>query len=48
MTFDQLVTAITRVLPECSFGEDLDGQIIVYTNKQLDESDALVELEEQS
>lgn len=44
--FAELTSAITRLLPSSSFGEDNDGQIIIYTNKRLDESDALIEMED--
>ena len=32
MTYTQLVQAISQILPECSFDEDLEGQIVIYTN----------------
>lgn len=34
MTFNQLVAAIMAVCPEASFDEDLEGQIVIYTNLQ--------------
>lgn len=33
-TFGELHAAIMSILPNASFGEDNDGQIIVYTNMQ--------------
>lgn len=35
MTFTELRAAITAVIPGASFGEDNDGQIIIYTNKKI-------------
>ena len=32
MTFDDLVSEITEVLPNCEFGNDTEGQVIIYTN----------------
>ena len=32
MTYTQLVQAISQILPECSFDEDNEGQIVIYTN----------------
>jgi len=32
MTFDELVSKIIEILPTCEFGEDLDGQMVIYTN----------------
>ena len=32
MTYNELVAKIQAVLPEASFGEDLDGQVVIYTN----------------
>lgn len=34
MTYTELVNVITTALPDASFGEDNDGQLIVYTNKK--------------
>ena len=31
-TFSELVKRIKEVLPEASFDEDLEGQIVIYTN----------------
>ena len=33
MTFNQLATEILKVCPQASFGDDNDGQIVIYTNK---------------
>ena len=30
--YEDLVKAIAEVLPEASFGEDNDGQLVIYTN----------------
>ena len=32
MTFDELFQKICEALPGASFGEDNDGQIVIYTN----------------
>lgn len=32
MTFTQLEAAIRQFLPNASFGEDMDGQLIIYTD----------------
>lgn len=32
MTFNELVCAILEVCPTASFGEDNEGQIIIYTD----------------
>lgn len=34
MNFDELMTAILKILPEASFDEDNDGQIVIYTNME--------------
>lgn len=31
-TFNELVAAILKVVPNASFGEDNDGQIVIYTD----------------
>jgi hypothetical protein len=32
-TFDELLSAILKILPDAQLGEDNDGQLIIYTNK---------------
>jgi hypothetical protein len=32
LTYAELVAKIQTILPEASFGEDLEGQIIIHTN----------------
>lgn len=34
MTLDQLMEQILSVLPQAEFGEDSDGQIVIYTNME--------------
>jgi hypothetical protein len=34
MTFNELVTEILKVLPNATFGEDILGQIVIYTGKE--------------
>lgn len=51
-TFTELVKAILEILPQATFGDDNDGQIIIYTNKILvknltaEETDEIVEIPE--
>ena len=32
MTFDELYEKVLEILPRASFGEDNDGQLIIYTD----------------
>jgi len=49
-TFNELVKEVLRICPNAQFGQDNDGQIIVYTNKTLvsdltaEATDAIVEM----
>jgi hypothetical protein len=36
MTFDELSKAILEVLPRAQLGEDMDGQIVIYTDMMID------------
>jgi len=36
MTFNELSKAILEVLPRAQLGEDMDGQIVIYTDMMLD------------
>lgn len=48
-TYSSLVAAIAAVLPNASFGEDNDGQLVVYTNlKQIsgDDDAELVDMDD--
>ena len=38
MTFDELYKAILEVCPHAQLDEDLDGQIVVYTDLMIDEN----------
>ena len=39
MTFNDLVSEILKICPDASFGDDFDGQIVIYTDlKFADES----------
>ena len=31
MTYDELVAAILKILPEAQLDEDLDGQVVIYS-----------------
>ena len=45
-TTDDLLRAILAILPNATIDEDLEGQIIVYTNKkEVGEDGTLVEFE---
>lgn len=47
MTYAELVKSIEDILPGATFGEDNDGQLIIYTNKSEIGYDAeLIEMEE--
>ena len=35
MKYNDMVKAILAICPGASFGEDNDGQIVVYTNKKM-------------
>jgi len=34
MTLDELMQKVLEILPDASFGEDEEGQVIIYTNLQ--------------
>jgi hypothetical protein len=36
MTYDELCSALLKVLPRATFDEDLEGQLIIYTDLCLD------------
>lgn len=38
MTFNELRFAIEELLPGAQLDEDMDGQIVVYTNLMIDEN----------
>lgn len=42
-TFSELVLAITEILPNATFDQDNDGQVIIYTDLELTADDRLVE-----
>lgn len=39
MTFDDLCRIVLEILPEATFDEDDDGQIVIYTNLESISSD---------
>jgi hypothetical protein len=51
-TFNELIKETLRICPNAQFGQDNDGQIIIYTNKTLvsdltaEATDAIVEMPE--
>lgn len=46
MTYQQLVRAIAKILPNATLGEDNDGQLIVYTNlSEVENEDELVDFD---
>lgn len=42
--YGKLVKQIGKILPNATFGEETDGQLVIYTNKQLDSKCALIEM----
>ena len=48
MTFQELVEAIAKILPNAEVGEDSDGQIVVYTSlSEAPNKEELVEFQEE-
>lgn len=45
MTLNELIKAIAPFLPELTFGEECDGQLIIYTNLREDDNGNLVRFE---
>jgi hypothetical protein len=41
-TFDDLYKAITAILPSASFGEDNEGQVVIFTDLTVALGDVLV------
>lgn len=46
MDFAELHDRIIAVLPEATFGEDNDGQLVIYTNLMETEDETLVSLDD--
>lgn len=42
--FSDLYEAIAKILPSASFGEDNEGQILIYTDLALNDNDSIVPL----
>lgn len=40
-TFGELVDVICEILPNATFGDDNDGQLIIYTNLHISNDDSL-------
>ncbi len=47
MTTDELLRQILAILPGASIDEDLEGQIVIYTDKKEDASGNLEDFETQ-
>ena len=45
MKFNKAVKEILKVFPYATFGEDNDGQVVIYTDKRLDQRDNLVDFD---
>lgn len=45
MKYQWLVETVTELLPCCSFDEDNEGQIVIYTNVRRNSDDVLIDLE---
>lgn len=46
MTLNELMQKISEILPEAEMGDDLDGQIIIYTNMMIDRDENLISFTE--
>lgn len=44
-TLQDLMAYVLKLLPEATVGEDLDGQLVIYTNKAVDENDRVINFE---
>ena len=44
-TIQDLMNEIGKHLPNATFGEDLDGQLVIYTDMVIDASDNLIPIE---
>ena len=48
ITWEELVEEINKLLPRASFGNDNEGQIIIYTNLTNDDNYNLVDMDEEN
>lgn len=46
MNLNELINKIIHIVPNCTVGEDNDGQIIINTNLKINDHDELVDLDE--
>ena len=44
MTYNEMAQKVLEIFPLANFGEDLDGQIVVYTDKTLNPDGEVVAL----
>ncbi len=44
-TLQELLDAVWKVLPNATFGEDLDGQLVIYTDLKVNRGDTLAPIE---
>jgi len=46
VTYAELVNRIAEILPGATFGEDLDGQLVIYTDLMVVDDEVLLEMSE--
>ncbi len=46
MDFDALMAQILEILPNATLGEDLEGQVVIYTNLTTSEGGTLVDMDD--
>jgi hypothetical protein len=46
VTYAELIDRISEILPGATVGEDLDGQLVIYTDLRLLDDDTLVDMSE--
>ena len=44
MSFKDVVKHISEIFPNASFGDDNDGQLLIYTDMKLDAQDNIIPL----
>jgi hypothetical protein len=49
MTWEELIEEINKLLPGATFGDDNEGQIIIYTNLKVDhDNEHLVDMDDEN
>ncbi len=44
MTLDEVFRIALRHFPECYIGEDVEGQVVIYTQKMIDDNQELIKM----